>query len=95
VATKEIRSTRVSRRRLLKTGGAAALAAGVAPSMITPGHARAQQKTLKILQFKHFVQGFDEWFSGTFVKAWGEKNDTKVIVDYVGLADINAQAKAD
>jgi multiple sugar transport system substrate-binding protein len=91
VTTKGIRSTRVSRRRLLKTGGAAALVAG----SVIPRRARAQQKTLKILQFKHFVPSFDEWFNGTFVKTWGEKNDTKVIVDYVGLADINVQAKAE
>jgi multiple sugar transport system substrate-binding protein len=95
VATKGIRSSPISRRRLLKAGGAAALAARVVPSMIIPRRARAEQKTLRILQFKHFVQGFDEWFSGTFVKAWGEKNDTKVIVDYVGLADINPRAKAE
>jgi multiple sugar transport system substrate-binding protein len=84
----------VSRRGLLSVG-ASALAAGLAPAIISPGRARAQQKTLKILQFKHFVPSFDEWFNGTFVKAWGEKNDTKVIVDYVGLADIGGRAKAE
>jgi multiple sugar transport system substrate-binding protein len=85
----------VSRRRLLKAGGAAALLAGASPSIIIPGQARAQQKTLKILQFKHFVPSFDEWFSKTYVKKWGEENDTKVIVDYVGLADIGGRAKAE
>jgi multiple sugar transport system substrate-binding protein len=95
VGTMETRKSTLSRRRLLKAGGSAALAAAVAPSIIIPGRARAQQKTLKILQFKHFVPSFDEWFNGTFVKAWGQKNDTKVIVDYVGLADISGQAKAE
>jgi multiple sugar transport system substrate-binding protein len=84
----------VSRRGLLKNAGSAALAAGVAPNII-PGRARAQQKTLKILQWKHFVPSYDEWFSGTYAKEWGEKNDTKVIVDYVGLADLSGQAKVE
>ena len=84
----------VSRRGLL-SAGASALTACLAPAIISPGRARAQQKTLKILQFKHFVPSFDEWFNGTFVKAWGEKNDTKVTVDYVGLADIGSRAKAE
>jgi multiple sugar transport system substrate-binding protein len=88
----ERKKSALSRRQLLKAGGAAALSMG---SIIIPGRAKAQQKTLRILQFKHFVPGFDDWFNGTFVKEWGEKNDTKVIVDYIGLADINAQAKSE
>jgi multiple sugar transport system substrate-binding protein len=87
--------TIVSRRNLLKTAGSAALAAGVGSSSIITRRARAQQKTLKILQFKHFVPSYDEWFSGTYAKEWGEKNDTRVIVDYVGLADLSGQAKAE
>ena len=66
--------TVVSRRDLLKTAGSTALAAGVAPAII-PGRARAQQKTLRILQWKHFVPGYDEWFNETYVKEWGEQND--------------------
>ena len=95
MVTRTSRSTRASRRRLLKSGGAAALLAGAAPSVFIPGRAKAQQKTLRILQFKHFVPSYDEWFSGTYVKEWGEQNDTKVIVDYVGLADLSSQAKAE
>jgi multiple sugar transport system substrate-binding protein len=85
----------VSRRRLLKAGGAAALTAGVAPSIIIPGRVKAQQKTLKILQWKHFVPSYDEWFNGTYVKAWGEANDTQVVVDNVGFADLPRLAKAE
>ena len=86
--------TIVSRRDLLKSAGSTALAASMAPGII-PGRARAQQKTLRILQFKHFVPSYDEWFSGTYAKEWGEKNATRVIVDYLGLADLSAQAKAE
>ncbi len=85
--------TSVSRRRFLKdTAGAAA--ATVAPAIL-PGRARARSKTLKISQWKHFVPSFDEWFSGTYVKEWGERNDTEVIVDYVPLDDIGNRAQAE
>jgi multiple sugar transport system substrate-binding protein len=84
----------VSPRNLLKSAGSAALAAGVAPSII-PGRARAQQKTLKILQWKHFVPSYDEWFNKTYVTEWGEANDTNVIVDNVGLGDINGLVTAE
>jgi multiple sugar transport system substrate-binding protein len=84
----------VSRRGLL-SAGASALAAGLAPAIIIPGRARAQQKTLKILQWKHFVPSYDEWFNGIYVKEWGEANDTQVIVDNVGLGEVNGLADAE
>jgi multiple sugar transport system substrate-binding protein len=95
VVTSRSRGTRVSRRRLLEAGGAAALLVGAAPSIIVSGRARAQQKTLKILQWKHFVPSYDEWFNGTYVKEWGEQNDTEVIVGNVGFADITRLVKAE
>ncbi|MGH6918726.1 MAG: extracellular solute-binding protein, partial [Geminicoccaceae bacterium] len=85
----------VSRRHLLKIGASAALAAGAAPSIIIPGRARAQQKTLKILQWKNFMLGYDQWFNETYVKQWGERNDTQVIVDNVGLADLISRGRTE
>jgi multiple sugar transport system substrate-binding protein len=84
-----------SRRDWFKTAGAAALAAGLAPALLVPGRARAQPKTLRILQWKHFVPSYDEWFNATYVKEWGERNDTQVIVDNVGVGEINALARAE
>jgi len=78
----------VSRRQVLHRAGAVALAAGVGASMIIPGRASAQQKTLKILHWKHFVPGYETWFSETYVKEWGEKNNTRVIVENVSQGDI-------
>ena len=46
---------RMTRRQFLHTTGSVALAAGVSASIIIPGRASAQQKTLRILQTKHFV----------------------------------------
>jgi multiple sugar transport system substrate-binding protein len=85
---------RVSRRRLLRTAGSAALAAGVVPSII-PGRARAQQKTLKILKWVYPIAGYDEWFIEKYGKEWGEQNNTQVLVDRVGLGEVNSGAMAE
>ncbi len=79
----------ISRRDVIKAG---ALAAGVGPAIIIPGRARAARKTLKILQWVHFVPAYDEWFNKKYVKEWGEKNDTEVTVDNIGIAGISARA---
>jgi multiple sugar transport system substrate-binding protein len=68
--------------------GSVALAAGVGASIMIPGRASAQQKTLKILQWRHFVPAYDKWFNETYNREWGEKNNTKVIVDNIGVGDI-------
>jgi multiple sugar transport system substrate-binding protein len=85
----------VSRRDFIKAAGAAALAAGVGSNILVPGRASAQQRTLKILQWNHFVPGYDKWFNNEYIKEWGEKNDTKVIVDNIGLAGLNSRAAAE
>ena len=84
-----------SRRDFIKAAGAGALAAGVGPAIIIPGRANAAKKTLKILQWVHFVPPYDKWFNETYVKEWGEKNDTEVKVDNVGVAALNPQAAAE
>jgi multiple sugar transport system substrate-binding protein len=76
-----------SRRGLLKA--AAAGAAIAATSRVT--RVRAQQKTLKILEWKHFVPSYNDWLV-TYIKEWGEKNDTQVVLDYAGMVDINGRA---
>ena len=57
--------------------------------------ARAQRKTLRILRWKNFVPAFETWLNETFVKEWGEANDTEVLVDNVGLGEINGLAAAE
>ncbi len=85
---------RTSRRRFLKAAGSASLLAGLVPAIV-PGRARAQPKTLRIMRWKNFVPGFETWFNETFVKEWGEANDTRVIVDNVGLGEISGLAAAE
>ncbi len=83
----------VSRRDFLRA--AAAVAAGVGANIIIPSRSRAAKKTLKILQWNHFVPGYDKWFNGTYVKEWGRKHDTEVIVDNIGAAGLSARAAAE
>ncbi|MFQ5994517.1 MAG: ABC transporter substrate-binding protein [Acidiferrobacterales bacterium] len=89
------RKSGVSRRDFIKVAGVGALAGAVGPSIIIPSKARAAKKTLKIIQWNHFVPGYDKWFNNTYIKEWGQKNDTEVIVDNVGLATLNSRAAAE
>src|SRR5215472_14364784 len=91
MAQRLIRS--VSRRNFIK--GAGALSASLTTALLVPGRASAQQKTLKILQWNHFVPGYDKRFNETYAKAWGEKNNTNVMVDNIGLAGLNSRAAAE
>ncbi len=82
----------ISRRDFVKAG---AVAAGVGPAIIIPGRASSAKKTLKILQWVHFVPAYDEWFNKRYIKEWGDKNDTEVTVDNINLALVNARAAAE
>ncbi len=86
---------RISRRDFVKAAGVGALAAGLGPAIIIPGRARAARKTLKILNWVHFVPPYDEWFNKKYTKEWGEKNDTEVTVDNIGIAGVNARGAAE
>lgn len=86
---------KISRRKFVKLSGGAVAAAGMTSAFLFPQRALAQQKTLKILQWSHFVPGYDKWFDGTFTKEWGAKNNTNVIVDHIAIGEINARAAAE
>jgi multiple sugar transport system substrate-binding protein len=85
---------KMNRRDFVKVASAAAATVGT--SVVFPGISRAQsRKTLKILQWSHFVPGYDKWFDGEFCKAWGEKNNCEVLVDHIAIGEINARAAAE
>lgn len=86
---------KISRRDFVKLTGSGVVAAGVGPFFLFPERAAAQQKTLKILQWSHFVPGYDKWFDGVFTKEWGQKNNTNVIVDHISLNEIPARGAAE
>ncbi len=89
------KNRKVSRRDFLKKTGTGALAAGLGPYFLFPEAAQAQQKTLKILQWSHFVPAWDEWFNKTYTKEWGQKNNTNVIVDNINLVDLKTRAASE
>jgi multiple sugar transport system substrate-binding protein len=85
-----------TRREFLRTVGAAAGAAGVAPTVAAPfvSTALAQSKTLKILQWSHFIPQYDKWIDG-FAKDWGKKNGITVTVDHIPHLELPARAAAE
>ena len=84
----------ITRRQFFKISATGALVAGTGTLMF-PRYGAAKPKTLKILQWVHFVPGYDKWFNETYVKEWGRRNDTEVIVDNIGLAGLNSRAAAE
>ena len=85
----------MTRREFVKVTGTGALAAGVGANFLFPARAAAQQKTLKIVQWSHFVPGYDKWFDNTYTKEWGAKNNTNVVVDHIAIGEINARAASE
>lgn len=86
---------KISRRKFVKLTGTAVAAAGMTSAFLFPARALAQQRTLKIVQWSHFVPGYDKWFDGVFTKEWGAKHNTNVIVDHIAIGEINARAAAE
>jgi multiple sugar transport system substrate-binding protein len=86
----------MTRRHFARLSGVGALAATAGgPAFLFPDRARAAGKTLKIIQWSHFVPGYDKWFDGVFTKEWGQKNGTEVIVDHIAIGEVNARAAAE
>jgi len=95
IMAKKNKGQGVSRRDFMKISGAGAVAAGLGTSFLFPERAAAQQKTLKILQWSHFVPAWDTWFNNTYTKQWGAKNNTNVIVDNINLVDLKTRAASE
>jgi multiple sugar transport system substrate-binding protein len=80
------------------SSAAAALAAGALP-LACGGERKsggaARRKTLKILQWSHFVPAYDEWFDHRYVREWGEKNGTDIVVDHMASTEVNTRGAAE
>jgi multiple sugar transport system substrate-binding protein len=88
---------KISRRELVRSAGAAltlgalpALACGRGGRQPAPG-----KKTLKILQWSHFIPAYDRWFDGVYTKQWGEKNGVQVTVDHMASTEVAARGAAE
>jgi len=86
---------KLSRRDFVKLTTAGTVAAGLGPWFLFPERSQAQQKTLKIIQWSHFVPAWDTWFNGTYTKEWGRKNNVNVVVDNINLVDLQARAASE
>ncbi len=82
---------RITRRDFIKITGSGTLSATAGPFFLFPERAQAQQKTLKVLQWSHFVPGFDKWFDGVFAKQWGQRHNTNVSVDHITTREVEAR----
>ena len=98
----EVAGGRVTRREILRKAGAGTLLiayGGAVPKTAAAGAPKFRHKqlagTLRIIQWSHFVPAYDKWFDNTYVKRWGEANDTEVLVDHINQADIPARAAAE
>lgn len=92
---KENAAKGITRRDFIKVSSAGTIALGAFPTIFIPKRAAAAGKTLKILQWSHFVPRYDqEWFDG-FTKKWGEANGVEVTVDHINLLEIGARTSAE
>src|ERR1700739_199816 len=91
------KNQRLSRREFIALAARVALTLSAASGRFSlfPDRAAAQQKTLKILQWSHFVPAYDTWFDGTFCKDWGQKHNTNVTVDHINLVALPAKAASE
>jgi len=94
-----------SRRNFLcLTAGAAAATVGVACSGSDDRKKAAAERakksaagadrTLRIVQWSHYVPAYDTWFDNEYTKRWGEENDAEVVVDHIPFAEVAARADA-
>jgi multiple sugar transport system substrate-binding protein len=87
------KSKEISRRNFL--GRTAGMLASAGPFFFFPERALARQKSLRILQWKHFVPDYDDWFDNVFAREWGRKHDIRVIIDHVPFGDIARRAQSE
>src|SRR5947207_2607311 len=80
----------IDRRDFVTTTTGVALAAALGPTI----RIRRPEKTLKILQWSHFVPSYDVWFD-KYAKDWGTAKGVDVTVDHIALADLGTRANAE
>jgi len=87
----------ISRRALVAGAGAALTLTALPAAACRPREKQAApaRKTLKILQWSHFIPAFDRWFDGVYTKQWGERNSTEVIVDHMASTEVAARGAAE
>jgi multiple sugar transport system substrate-binding protein len=80
-------------RRKFVQAAAGVLAAGALP--VSCARRAARKKTLRIIQWSHYVPRYDRWFDLVFTKEWGAKNGIDVVVDHVSATEVAARGAAE
>jgi ABC-type glycerol-3-phosphate transport system substrate-binding protein len=91
----DLLAKKVTRREFVRTGALVSAGAVSLPTILSAcatfgGGGSPSPKgprSLKILQWSHFVPAYDKWFD-PWVQAWGQKNNVTVSVDHINYADI-------
>src|SRR5207245_11514172 len=68
----------IDRREFVTTTTGAAAAVALGPTILI----KRREKTLKILQWSHFVPCYDVWFD-KYAKDWGTAKGVEVTVDHI------------
>ncbi|MDQ3945117.1 MAG: extracellular solute-binding protein [Actinomycetota bacterium] len=84
---------------LLAAGAAASAALGGAcgsgsdkPKAGSTSAGSKGARSLRIVQWSHFVPAYDQWFDGEYTKRWGEEHDVDVVVEHVPLGELPSRA---
>ncbi len=80
----------VTRRIFLTNVGIGAAGLALGPALLNDAFAQKQgRRTLRLLQWSHFVPSYDQWFD-PFAKRWGEEHNVQLIVDHINLSDLRS-----
>ncbi len=85
----------MTKRKTIDRRAFVATTTGAATALALPTiRIKRQQKTLKILQWSHFVPSYDVWFD-QYAKDWGTAQGAEVTVDHINLAELVTRANAE
>lgn len=85
----------LSRRELVKAAGVTLAGAALPAACGRREARRGSKKSLRILQWSHFVPGYDRWFDSVYTKEWGERNATDVVVDHITATEVAARGASE
>ncbi len=86
---------KITRRDFLRTAGIGAAGMALGPALLNNVFAQTSgRRTLRILQWSHFVPRYDKWFN-PYAKKWGEEHNVDVTVDHISLSDLRSTFAAE
>lgn len=80
---------RISRRTFLKNTGMGTMGLALGPAILGCTKKKTARRTLRLLQWSHFVPRYDRWFD-PYCRKWGEEHNVDVVVDHISLSDLRS-----